>query len=188
MRKAEIILVMVVILGLILKFLLIPFGGLVTFLSFITLSSYYIYSFFHQNNLKLDNFFLKNIFVRQSEISRLFFLHLGFSITILGILFRLFFYKGSYYVLSLGLLLLMVMQVYLINKRLLTGQFSSGLFRRLSIIGFIGLITFILPSKPLFYFSNRNQPNFVNAVFNAWDHPDSLALDEEADRLKYLDH
>ena len=155
-------------------------------LSFLILSIYYLFYFLTFYNLKFSILFEKNFYDNWKTYLKMILISIALSLTVLGILFRLNFYSVAYYFITIGLFLLTAAQFNL-NNLSLKNEFINlaTTFKRISIVGFIALFVMVLPSKRLFYFLDRNRPEYIHAVFASWDDPNNEQLQKEVERLKY---
>ena len=71
---------------------------------------------------------------------------------------------------------------YFITK----SKFYFRVFYRIFIYGSISIFLLDRPHIKIFGFFNRDNPEYVKAVKNAWEHPDNKELWDEVERQKHL--
>jgi hypothetical protein len=191
MKKAELIIATLSIIALGMNFLSIAFGGILTTLTFISLSMIYFYfgfAFFNEINLRA--IFAKDSYKDISLLRIIGAIGVGIalSLTIIGLLFTFNSWSGSSFSLGAGLFgLLIVTIIGLIRYAKNKSKYYTRIFKRVAIIGVLGLIFFLTPKTTWVELKYRNHADYVKAYKEAVANPDNKALwdkvDEERKKL-----
>jgi hypothetical protein len=180
MQKAEIIIasISIVVLGLD----LMPFQGA----SFMAIQALMILSMFYfalsfglLNGIKLKAIFKKESYRNIGSLGIVAAAGTGYFLatTIIGILFKFQNYPGATYILTVGLVGLLVFTIiaaikYAKNK-------YKGFFRiliRVIIIGGFGLFLVLIPKTAIVDFKYRNHPKYYNKIKNVYPNSDDKSL------------
>lgn len=154
MKKIEIILIIFFVIAVILRFLHIPASGVLTVISLSALAElYFLLSFPLLNNIGFRKLFKKETY-SDIEIKRIALSVVigvfGFSTVIIGILFKVMFWKGGGIQLVAGLIFMTIVFViisfFYIKEK--TGFYKNTLIRFL-IIAFIGMLMFLTPKTKI---------------------------------------
>jgi hypothetical protein len=185
MKKTELIIATLSIIALGMNFFSIAFGGILTTLTFMSLSMIYFYfgfAFFNEINLRA-------IFAKDSykDISLLRIIGaigagIALSLTIIGLLFTFNSWSGSSFSLGAGLVGLLIVTIiglfrYSKNK----SKYYTRIFKRVVIIGALGLIFFLTPKTTWVELKYRNHADYVKAYKEAVANPDKKALWDKVD-------
>lgn len=190
MKKAEIIIAILSIIALGLNLLLIPGGSVLTVLTLLTLSFLYMYlSFALFNAIRLRNIFKKDSYKGISTLRIVGSVGTGFALsaTTIGILFKFQSWPGASFNLIAGLFGLLIVTIIGLIKNLKNkSNYYSGIFKRVVIIGGLGLILILIPKTSWVELKYRNHPEYVNALKKAMANPDNEELwdNVEAERQK----
>ncbi len=150
MKKIELILGVIAIIGIVLKLFHIPGGAALTILSLLTLSVfYYVFSFALFNGIRLRDIFKKEAY-KETNIWRIIgaiVIGWDLSIVIIGGLFKLQSWPGGNLELLIGLviaiiILIIAMIFYLKNK----AEYYKRIAIRIAIYGGLGLVLLLMPA------------------------------------------
>ncbi len=180
MKKGELIIATLSIIALGLNILLIPGGSFLTVLTLSTLSVLYMYlSFALFNHIRLRTIFKKDSYKGISTMRIVGAVMTGFalSVTTIGLLFKFQSWPGASFNLSAGLVGLILITIigtikYSKNK----SEYYTRIFKRVAIIGGLGLILMLTPKTSWIKLKYRNHPEYVNALIKAMTHPDNKEL------------
>jgi hypothetical protein len=183
MKKFELIVGFIAILGIFLKILHIQGSELLIVLSFSALSTfYYVFSFAFFNGIRLQNIFKKESYKDTNAKRIIGAVGLGISLStiIMGGLFKLLFWAGANMQLMTGLVILgIILPVatifYFRNKE----EYYKRIFKRIVIYGGIGLFLFLMPSSALVDIYYRNYPDYAELYKKVLDSPKDLELREQ---------
>ena len=169
MKRFELIVGLIAILGIALKIIHIPGGGILIVLALSTLSVfYYVFSFAFFNSIRLRDIF-KKVSYKGTNTKRIIgTIGLGYTLStlIIGGLFKLQFWPGAAMVLMTGLVttgivLFIALIFYFRNKA--DTVFYTGVFKKIAIYGSLGLVLLITPSETLVDIFHGDNPDY--AVF-----------------------
>ena len=180
MKKTELIFATLSIIALGMNFLLVPHSGIFTTLSLMSLSMIYFYfgfAFFNEINLRA-------IFVKDSykDISLLRIIGaigagIALSLTIIGLLFTFNSWSGSSVSLGAGLFGLLIVTILgLVRNSKNKSKFYTQIFKRVAIIGALGLFFFLTPKTTWVELKYRKHAEYVKAYKEAIANPDNKAL------------
>jgi hypothetical protein len=168
MKKAEKILVCLAVIGIILRFLLINYSGLLMVISFTLLSIlYFPLGFLLFNDIRLRDIFKRQSYRGVSRLKLIGTVGVGISLVsvILGICFRILGYEGSYLLLKEGLFLTLISFVIALIRYLKKESISyKNILIRICIIGFIGFLAIITPRYYLQKILHRNSPDYLEQM------------------------
>jgi len=144
MKKAEIILVIVSIIGLASKLLNIPLAGLLFMFSLLSLSLiYYPMGFVFFNNIQLRNVFKKDTYtgIGWKRIVGAIVTGVVVSTLLIGVLFVIMHYPGGSYILIRGLIGAIVVSIIaLVKNRKAKNEYYSFLLSRMLFAGSMGIV------------------------------------------------
>lgn len=192
MKKTETIIMILAIIALGLKLIFIEGSGLLTTITFLSLSLIYFYlGFALFNNIRLRKIFNRSSYKDVSSLRILGAVGAGFALstTTIGILYKFQSWEGAELYLATGLVGLLIIVVvggvkYSKNK----DSYYSNIFKRVAVFGGIGLILILLPQTTWIAIKYRNEPAYVEAYKNAAADPDNKELwnkvEEELERMK----
>lgn len=177
MKKAEIILGIIAIIGFIINIQLLPGGALLTTLSMSLLNIIYIlFGFLLFNNIRLRHIFKKNHYkdVNAMQIIGAVFAGLVLSIIVIALLFHLNYWDGKWILLQIGLIhiglaLLIFIPLYWIKK----SAFSKQILSRLLIYGGLGVIFYLLPNDAILNYKYKDYPEYIEALKDVREDPDN---------------
>lgn len=180
MKKTEKIFVTLSIISLVLNFLLILGGGILTVLTLSTLSMIYFYlGFALFNDIRLRKIFQKDSY---KEISYLRILGavgagLSLSITTLGLMFKFQSWPGAEISLGAGLFCLLTVTIIgLIKYSKIKSDYYTRIFKRAAIFGGLGLIVILTPRTSWVELKYRNHPAYVDVLKKAMADPNNQEL------------
>jgi hypothetical protein len=188
MKKFELIVGFIAILGIFLKILHIPGGSILTVLAFSTLSMfYYVFSFALFNGISLRNIF-KKVSYKDTNAKRIIgAIGLGWALSAIltGVLFKLLFWSGANIQLrgglyAIGLILPIATIFYFRNKT----DYYKRIFKRIAIYGGLGLILYLMPSSTLVDIYYRNNPEYAELYKKVLTDPYNLELREQLNQMK----
>ena len=148
MKKFELIVGLIAILGIFLKILHLPGSGILITLAFTTLSMfYYVFSFALFNGIRLRDIFKKASYKDTNAKRIIGAIGLGWAISsiVMGGLFKLQFWAGANMQLlaglvTIGLILLIATIFYLRSK----SEYYKRVFKRIAIYSGLGLVLFCI--------------------------------------------
>lgn len=189
MLKLEKILGIIVVIGLVLKFTLIPGGGILLTLSLMTLAClYYPLGFALLNRIGFKQIFKKESYKGLSALRIIGAIGAGmaFSAICVGILFKLQLWAGANINLIAGLAtLLIVLTIALIKYLKAKGEFYIGILKRISIIGTLGLLFICISDLTITKIQFRNHPDYIKAYERHIDNPQDEELKQKL-HVEYL--
>jgi len=188
MRKIEFILGTFSLIAITLKLLQVSGGDVLSMWVLSALSLfYYLISFAYFNDIKLRNIFKKESYKVTNAKKIIGAIGLGFALsaTVIGCLYKLQFYFGADTNLLIGLVTLLIILIiaiifYFRNKT----NFYVKIFKRIFIIGGLGLILYLTPHTTLVNIYYRNYPDYANALNKAMSNPDDNELWKKVDEEK----
>ena len=189
MIKLEKILGIIVVIGLILKFTLIPGGGILLTLSLMTLAClYYPLGFALLNRIGFKQIFKKESYKGLSALRIIGAIGAGiaFSAICVGILFKLQHWTGANINLIAGLIpTLIVLVIALIKYLKAKGEFYIGILKRIAIIGTLGLLFICISDLTIAKIQFRNHPDYIKAYEMYLDNPQDEDLRQKL-HIEYL--
>ena len=185
MKKVEKILIPISIISLGLNILLIPYGGVLTVLTFSTLSTLYFYfGFALFNDIRLRKIFKKDSYKNISSLKILGAIGAGLalSMTTIGLMFKFQSWPGADFNLIVGLSgMFIVTSVAIIRYTQNKSDYYTKILKRMAIFGSLGIIVFLIPKTSWNKFEYRNYPDYVNAINNSIADPENKELQEKAE-------
>ena len=183
MIKLEKILGILSVLGLIIYFTLLPYSNILLALSLTLLSFvYYPFGFALFNRIGFRKLFKKISYNRLSAIRILGAIVAGLSLSTfcLGILFKLFDFKGGNNILIIGLVSSLIILPFVLFKFFKTKQaFYSRIMIRFAIIGSFGVIILCLSNLTFTKIRFHHHPDYIKAYESYIAHPDSLEIQKK---------
>ena len=196
MKKTEIILAVIALVGLLFKCFHLPFGGLLTTISFFGLACFYMYfSFALFNNIPFKKLFKKESYT--ADISEVLdyriliavFSGVSLSIMLAGLLYYFMFWPNSFFMISVGItLLFIIMIISLIRFFKTKSTFYTRIFIRMAVIGGIALFFRLMPNTTWLEIQYREHPEYIKAMKNLWKDPNNIELQKEVDEYWYNMH
>ena len=190
MKKAEIVIVVLCITAVILNFMLVPGGVLFTVLTFMLLSIlYFNLGFALFNGIRLRNIFKKESYVgiKASRMIGCIGTGMALSLLIVGLLFKLLSWPGSFVNLMAGLFFVAVVLIISIIKLVTSkSSFYKWIIIRCVVLFTIGFICINLRPYAIMDFKYRNHPAFLAAFKAREADPGNPELEEklEAERMR----
>ncbi len=185
MKKTEIILVVVAIMGLIMRFNHYPFSGLMVIVPLFLLAMLYFYlGFALFNNLGLIKALKKKSFEGKSKMRIIGAIATGLalSISIIGMLFKTMFWPGAIINLLLGVFSISVIVIISFVKLKITkDNYYLNILKRTIAFGLISLFLVLLPSKDWLSWNYPNNPDYIKAVLEAEKNPANPILWEKVE-------
>ena len=191
MKKTEIILVIIFIIGLLFMAFSLPGQNMLMVLALGFLAMVYtFFGFALLNNIKFRNILKKDSYQSTSTARILGSVAIGISLAVAidGILFRIMFWPGASVMLSNGIIFLAIITIIgIIKFSKNKSAFYIGVFKRTIIIGIIATILFLIPTKALVNFRYRNNPAYAKIFLDALQHPENIEyqkkLQEEREKM-----
>ena len=189
MIKLEKILGVIVFIGLILKLTLIPGAGILLTLSLSTLAClYYPLGFAILNQIGFKKIFKKDSYKGISALRIIGAIAAGTALSTIciGILFKIQNWAGADINLMAGLVTtLIVLATALFKYFKEKGEFYIGIFKRIAIIGILGLILICLSNLTIAKIKFRNHPDYIKAYEMYLNNPQDEQLRQKL-HIEYL--
>lgn len=183
MRKTEIVLALLIVVGLILKVLHIPGGSALTIVSIVGLSIiYWAFGFAFFNGIRFRNIFKKSSYANSNGKRIVGAIGLGFGLAsaLSGILFKLQFWPGAHIMLQVGIYFATPVLAIVVLKLVQTSDdYYKRLLKRAAIVTVAAVGLYLLPTAKLvdiYYGSNPEYAKLFKAVL---ENPDDRELREE---------
>jgi hypothetical protein len=189
MRKLEIILGAIALMGLIMKFFLIP-GGSALFVPALMLLAtvYYLLGFALFNNIRFRGIFKKESYKGISAMHIIGAICTGFVLSVIcvGILFKVQHYPGyvTYLIVGLiavGIILIMSLLRFFKNR----SPYYKQIFLRIAIWGILGLSLLVISESAMVRIQFRNHPDYIKAFEAYKANPQDEELKNKMD-VEYL--
>ena len=188
MKKFELIVGLIAIIGIALKLMNLPGSGILTVLALLTLSMFYfIFSFALFNDIRLRDIF-KKVAYKDTNAKRIIgAIGLGFALSaiIIGGLFKLQFWPGATVQLmtglvSTGLILLIALIIYFRRK----ADYYLKIFKRIAIYGGLGLILYLTPTATIVDIYYRDNPEYAELYKKVLDDPENIELRKQLEQMR----
>jgi len=183
MKKAEYILLGFSLVSIVINFMLIPGGELLTLLSLLALSMFYMFfSFMLFNDMRLKDLSDKTIMSELSiwRIMGSILSGVALSCAIIGLLFNLQQYPGAYIMSYFGWAgLLIAVTLAAIRYTQTKSTFYKRFLPRAISFFFLMFFIILMPRETLFKIKYRNHPDYVKAHMELIEDPDNEALWEK---------
>lgn len=180
MKKTEIILVIIALIGFGLYLIPIEGGTIIVTVSLILLSlMYFIFGFAFLNGIKLKKIFKKESYKGISVLSIILAIVMGMTLStaVIGVLFGLLSWLGAGIMLVIGLLNLAFLGILILVGYLVDKSFSlRGVMGRALILAGLSLLLLILPNRTIINFKERDYPEFLKTPP---ENPGDKQLDEK---------
>ncbi len=188
MKKFELIVGLIAIIGIALKLMNLPGSGILTVLALLTLSMFYfIFSFALFNDIRLRDIFKKAAYKDTNAKRIIGAIGLGFALSaiIIGGLFKLQFWPGATVQLmtglvSTGLLLLIALIIYFRRK----ADYYVRIFKRIAIYGGLGLILYLTPTATIVDIYYRDNPEYAELYKKVLDDPENIELRKQLEQMR----
>ena len=185
MRKLEKILGLVIIIAFVMKLALIPGGSILTVISLTILACiYYPLGFAFFNGIRLRQIFKKDSYkgITVLRIIEAIGVGIGLSVICIGILFKLQLWPGANTNLLTGLITtLIILIIALIRYLKSKSDYYTLIFKRIAIIGGVGLIFTFLPDLTITKIQFRNHPDYIKAYEDYLKNPQNEGLRKNMD-------
>ena len=187
MKKAEIILIVLMVLGIIMKLLHYPFSSLVFLLAASSLATIYFYfGFALLNGVRMRNMF-KKVSYQEIGVKKILFavgVGLALGVLLIGILFKIQHWPAADMQLSLGfysciVALIIALVFYAKTKESI---FKNVLVRTI-FFGCIGAVLVFTAPKTLLTWQYPDHPEYVEACMELDEDPTNLELQQKVQRL-----
>ena len=192
MKKAEITLLVLAFIGILFTFLHYPGSGVITILSFSSLSVMYMYfGFALFNNIRLRSIFKKASYTGISRRRIIGGIGAGaaLSLSAIGMMFKFQSFPGTLIQLGIGLLALIIVAIIsLVKNRKSTDAYYPNILKRVISFAIVCTFLIVVPHKMWLTMKYPGYPEFVNAILEAEEDPDNQALwdkvAEEEDKMR----
>ncbi len=185
MKKFELMLGLFAIFAVILKFLQIPGNGILTVLTFLTLSIFYYLSFALFNGVRLRDIFKSSAYkdTNAKRIIGAVGLGFAFSAIITGALFKLQFWPGGTVQLRIGLIItgiiLIVATFFYFRNKI---EYYNRIFKRIAVIGGLGLLVYLTPTNLLVDIYYSDNPDYAELYKQVLADPDNQELRDKLEK------
>lgn len=191
MKKAEIIIGIIGLIALVLNFFLVPGGTVLLVVSYMFLSTLYMFcSFLLFNGIRLRGVFKSESYkgVKDIRLMGAILTGLALAVTVVGILFKFMGWPGATVNLMFGIFGLIISSVIIGIKYLRTrSTFYTDIFKRIALYGGIGFVLYWLPKDAFLEAKYRNYPSYIDAVKKSNADPTNQELrervNEEQERI-----
>ena len=194
MKNFERIFIGIALLSLVLKFFLITGGGILCFLSLITLSGFYFYlGFAFFNDLRINQIFKKESYldIPRNRIFGGIISGISLSILLMGLLFKLMHWPGQAIYLYSGIISAFIaFTILMVSHGAIVNPFIKKILLRLITTWFIVLLFIIIPEIKIIKIQYKNYPKYIEAVEQYEANPTDENLKRrilEYDRIKMYD-
>jgi hypothetical protein len=185
MKKAEITLLVLTLIGIVCNLLLVPGGVVFTLISLFLYSSIYFYfGFAFFNGISLRKLFKPQSYQGISALRIVGAIATGFSLSmvLIGILFKLLSWPGAFINMAFGLACtLVVIIISLIKYYNQKSVYYQRILIRCFALFFVGLFLISLPKYAIVSFKYRNHQNYLNAFIAFNNNPDNEELHQKLD-------
>lgn len=175
MRNTEKILGLTFLAGLIMKFTFIPGAGIVITVSILSMSiMYYFLGFALFNEIPLRAIFKKDSYKEKSSRRIIGAIGVGLGISMIcnGVLFKLQDWPSGLSSLGLGLVLTsIILVIAIVNFFKTRSNYYILIFKRIAVIGIIGLILYFTPALAIVKFQFRNHPDYIKIYEQCANNP-----------------
>ncbi len=191
MKRIEPLLAALVVIGLLMKFFLVPGGTEIMVISLIVLACmYYPVGFFYFNSIGISKIFKRESYSGLSVFQGMgaFVGGLIFSILLVGILFKLIQLPGSRPMLITGLvaggpfLLIIIIVKYFFSTRE-SSFYRNMIIRSIVIVGISGIL-YVTPGLVLVKIFYRSHPDYIQAYEQASNNPNDEELQRKAEVVR----
>lgn len=181
MKKIEIILISLAILGIILSYNLVTGGNLLTVAAFTCLTFFYlIFGFALFNGFSILDLFKKKAYQRVSAMRYLGAVCFGFTLFILvtGIFFQVMVWPGSSILILVGFFALLVSTIVAVVRYSKTrdNTFYKGIFMRSIVVTVLGVTAFFISGMTLLKIKYGDYPAYIDAVKAVDQDPNNIEL------------
>jgi hypothetical protein len=166
MKILEKVLFVIILIGLILKFSLVPGGDQLIFCAVSVLACvYYPFGFLFLNQIRLRDVFKKAAYknVTAGKIILSIIAGMGVSTICIGSLFKLFNYDGADQMLLIASVTSFFALIPLIILLLKNDESVKFILRRVVVLGVIGVVLLFTPHLSIARFQYRNHPAYIKA-------------------------
>jgi hypothetical protein len=189
MKFLEKILAILILVFFVLNLILVPFSGVLLTISLLTISLiYYPFGFAFFNNIRLRNIFKKVSYKSVTVLHIIGAIVIGMALSdiCVGILFKIQGYPMANYLLIVGLIsTAIILIIGLIRYLKSKSSYYSFMFKRIAIIGFIGLFFLIISDLTLVKIRFRNHPDYVKAYQEYKANPKTSESEKKL-KLEYM--
>ena len=144
--------------------------------------AFFFFGFAIYNDISFRQVFKNSTYQTISSLRVLGSVGAGFftSLLIIGILFKVMFWPGSYTNLIFGILgLFIILVIVAIKKSKLNYNVYNKVINRSSILLLIALPLIFISNQALAKFKYRNDPEYSKAMINTMDEPDNLEYQQQ---------
>lgn len=178
MKQTEKVLIILSILFLLLNiFFIFPGGNMLFVLTLMLLSLiYFFFGFALFNNIRFRKILKKESYVNISSLKTLGAVSAGISlsITVIGILFKVMFWPGSFTNLKFGIIsLIFILIISLIKNFKSKSDFYNKILQRSIIFGGIAISLLFISNQNLAEIKYRNEPEYAKALIDVMNNPEN---------------
>ena len=189
MKLLEKILSILILIAFILNLILVPFSGvLLTIFLLILALIYYPFGFVFFNNIRLRNIFKKESYKDITVLHIIGAIGIGMALSdiCIGILFKIQGYPMANLLLTVGLIsALIILIIGLIKYLKSKSSYYSFIFKRIAIIGLVGLLFLFISDLALVKIRFRNHPDYVKAYQEYTANPKTPESEKKL-KLEYM--
>lgn len=188
MKRFELVMGVLAVLGIILMFLHIS-GSAVSSVFILSILGlfYFIFSFALFNGIRLRDAFKSESYQDTNLLKIIGAILLGISISlvIFGIQFKLLFWQGANEqlligLLPIGLILIVAVIFYFRDKT----EFYNRIFKRIAIYGGLGLLLYLTPTSTLVDIYYRDNPDFAELFNKVLEDPENEELRKQLNQMR----
>ncbi len=189
MKLLEKILAILILVVFALNLILVPLSGvLLTIFLLILALIYYPFGFAFFNNIRLRNIFKKESYKNITVLHIIGAIVVGMALSdiCIGILFKIQGYPMANFLLTVGLIsTLIILIIGLIKYFKSKSSYYSFIFKRIAIIGVIGLLFLIISDLTLVKIQFRNHPDYVKAYQEYTSNPKTPESEKKL-KMEYM--
>lgn len=183
MKKTELILVAIFILGLVFMAFCFPGDSLLMIIGAGLLACLYtFFGFALLNDIRFRNIFKKESYKGISTMRMIGAIGAGLSLAVAleGILFKLMFWPGAGLMIIDGIaFLVIILAIAAIRYFKSKAAFYPNVFKRSIIIGAVAVFLYILPAETLANFRHRDNPEYAKALIDSYSNPDNIEYQQK---------
>lgn len=175
--------------AIVMKLSLMPGGSLLAAFSMILLSLiYFPFGFAFLNQIPLRKIFKKEAYKEMTAMRIICTIGLGlsFSAICIGILFKLNSWPGSNQDLLIGLVTLVIILLIALFRKINSRQRDYFfMYKRIAILGVLGIIFLLSPNLPIERIRFGNHPGYIKACEDCLNNPQNQEM-KEKEHIEYL--
>lgn len=188
MRKFELTIGILVLISTILVFLQLLGSTLLAVLTFSILSLFYYLSFALFNNIRFRDIFKSGAYKNTNAKRIIGAVGLGFALSaiIMGALFKIQIWPGGTFQLQIGLIVtgIILIVATLFYLRTNKKEYYTRIFKRIAIVGGLGLILYLVPTNTLVDLYYGDNPDYADLYKKVLAAPDNHELREQLENKR----